>query len=148
MRYFLLIMIALQIGCHSKTSNRKSLLTSADTLNLRKTKEILWPKSYHESNVRLLDSLLHESFQMIDQKGNWSSKEFELKWIAENEYKPDSFFYEIKRLDLYPNGTAVIAGTGHIFNDSIESTYESSNVLVKQEDGWKAILSHVSGVKN
>jgi len=46
------------------------------------------------------------------------------------------------------NGTAIICGTGHIQKDSIKSTYESSNVLVKREGDWKAILSHVSGVRD
>lgn len=39
------------------------------------------------------------------------------------------------------------AGTGHIRNDSTYSIYQSSNVLVKRDSVWKAILSHVSGFK-
>jgi hypothetical protein len=59
----------------------------------------------------------------------------------------DSFRYEINRLDIYRNGTAIVAGTGHIYNDSTYSIYQSSNVLIKRDSIWKATLSHVSGYK-
>ena len=95
----------------------------------------------------MLDQILDQSFQLIDAKGNTYSKTDELEWIKANQSKPDSFFYEIKRLDVYKNGTAIVAGTGHVFNDSSKMTYQSSNVLIKKNGVWKAINSHVSGIK-
>ncbi|ELR70310.1 hypothetical protein C900_03995 [Fulvivirga imtechensis AK7] len=84
---------------------------------------------------------------MIDHEGGWSDRNGELEWVENSTYKPDSFYYEIKRLDIFDNGTAIISGTGHILSDSSETVYQSSNVLIRQNGSWKAISSHVSGVK-
>ena len=84
---------------------------------------------------------------MIDQAGHWYSKKDELDWIKKIATNNDSFHYEIKRFDILDNDTAIICGTGHIVKDSIKSIDQSSNVLVKREGKWKAVLSHVSGFK-
>jgi transcription termination factor Rho len=114
---------------------------------LRHLKEVAWPKAYAEQDTILLDKILGEDFKMIDQAGNWFSKKDELEWIKKNATQNDSFHYEIKRFELLENGTALICGTGHIYKDSVKSIYQSSNVLIKREGMWKAVLSHVSGVK-
>ena len=54
---------------------------------------------------------------------------------------------EINGVEILENNTAIIAGTGHIINDDKESIYQSSNVLIKRNGIWKAVLSHVSGYK-
>ena len=123
------------------------IITKDDTLNLRYLKEVEWPKAYSEQDTILLDRILHNDFKMIDASGGWYDKKDELDWIKEHAMEHDSFRYEIKRLDIFSNGTAVVAGTGHIINDSTHSTYESSNVLIKNKGKWRAILSHVSGIK-
>lgn len=120
---------------------------SAEEKVLMHLKEVQWPKAYREQDTLLLDRILDDSFKMIDNDGNYYTKKDELAWIKENATVHDSFNYEIKRLDIYDNGTAVVAGTGHIYNDSTYSIYQSSNVLVKKDSLWKAILSHVSGFK-
>lgn len=136
-------------SCTSKTEpeTEHNRITSQDRHLLTQLKEVKWPKAYREQDTLLLDSILGDDFQMIDDQGNWSDKEGELAWIKEHASTHDSFFYEIKRLDILPNGTAMICGTGHIFNDSIKTIYQSSNVLIKREGQWKAIASHVSGIK-
>lgn len=85
---------------------------------------------------------------MVRDDGVWSNKAKELEWIKHNAFENDSFYYEIKRLSIYENGTAIVAGTGHIFDDGIETRYESSNVLIKKDSIWKAITSHVSGIRD
>ena len=67
--------------------------------------------------------------------------------IKKNEWKVDSFRYEIKRLETWPNGTAIVSGMGHMLSDSTASTYWSSNVFIKTDGLWRAISSHGSGVK-
>ena len=67
--------------------------------------------------------------------------------IKKNEWKVDSFRYEIKRLETWPNGTAIVSGMGHMLSDSTASTYWSSNVFIRTDGLWRAISSHVSGVK-
>ena len=136
------------ISCKTEMQERQLAEVSDEDLKaLRYLKEVEWPQAYRESDTVLLDRILGDDFQMIDAAGNWSDKAGELKWIKENNYAPDSFNYEIKRLETLENGTALICGTGHIFNDSTHTIYQSSNILIKREGDWKAVASHVSGVK-
>ncbi len=123
-------------------------ITSEDSVNLRHLKKVLWPKAYREQDTLLLDRILGDDFQMVDASGNWTTKAQEMDWIRENAAENDSFWYEIKRLDVYQNGTAIISGTGHIINDSTKTIYQSSNILIKRDSLWKAVTSHVSGIKS
>lgn len=125
----------------------KSIITPEDNAFLMDLKEVQWPKAYAEQDTLLLDKILGDDFQMIDKGGNWYTKKDELNWIKGNATDNDSFRYEIKRFDLLENGTAIICGTGHILKDSVKSIYQSSNVLIKRDGNWEAVLSHVSGYK-
>jgi ketosteroid isomerase-like protein len=122
-----------------------------DEEQLREIKEVQWPKAYAEQDVELLGRILAPEFQMIDSEGNWSTRAGELEWIAKNKPGYDTFHYEIKRLDIFENGTAVVAGTGHISGTGedgpYQAEYQSSNILIKRDGRWQAISSHVSGVK-
>ncbi len=118
-----------------------------DLTALRYLKEVEWPKAYKEQDQQLLDRILAEEFQVIDAGGGWSNKMGELKWISENQVSYDSFYYDIQRLEILENQTALICGTGHIWQSDKESIYSSSNVLIKRGDNWKAVASHISGFK-
>lgn len=141
------IIILAFVTCDSQKTTQR-VISAADTLQLKNLKEKDWPYAYHHQDTSLLNRILHTNFELISNNGERSDKQFELNWVAENSGKPDSFRYEIKRLDIFENGTAVISGTGHVYNDTIYTTYESSNVLIKEGAHWKAINSHVSGIKN
>lgn len=130
-----------------KPVSNQYVVTEADKKQLTYLKEVEWPKAYREQDTILLDRILGDDFKMIDASGNWYEKADELAWIKKNAMKNDSFRYEIKRFEILENGTAIICGTGHIFQDTTESIYQSSNVLVKRDSVWKAVLSHVSGIK-
>ena len=143
-----LLTIVLFISCGIDEKKTIQSISDSDREILRHLKEVEWPKAYAEQDTILLDRILGEDFKMIDQSGNWYSKKDELEWIKNNATQNDSFLYEIKRFEIMNNGTALICGTGHIIKDSLKSIYQSSNVLVKREGIWKAVLSHVSGVKN
>ena len=121
--------------------------TKDEKEKLKYLKEIEWPKSYREQDTALLDRILADEFQSIESDGNYSTKKLEIEWIKHNKPSYDSFYYEIKRFDFFENGTAIVSGTGHIINDTIETTYESSNIFIMRNGNWKAIASHVSGVK-
>ncbi len=115
-------------------------------------KEVEWPKAYREQDVQLLDRILAEEFQMISNDGSWSTKAQELADIQKSKPTYDSFRFEIKRLEIFENQTAVIAGEGHIYasdksGKKTYTTYQSSNILIKRRGLWKAINSHVSGVR-
>jgi len=114
---------------------------SSDEETLRHFKTVLWPQAYRTQDVALLDRMLHDSFQMIDDQGNRSTKQKELAWIAENQWNPGIFEYRIERLDIYEGRWAIIDGTGVAERYS----YRSSNVLIKEDGAWRAVASHVSG---
>lgn len=124
---------------------------SDDEKALREIKEVLWPRAYREQDTALLDRLLADEFQMIDGSGLWSTKADEMKWVKENRPEYDSLTFQIKRLDVFENGTAIVAGTGTVKGrDSAGpwvAEYQSSNVLIKRKGAWRAVASHVSGFK-
>ncbi len=139
------------LSCNSKTEHTAEhdgpeLNTEKELETLRYLKEVEWPQAYREQDTVLLDRILGDDFQMITNDGEWSDKVRQLERIKAAPMDHDSFRYEIKRLEILENGTAIIAGTGHIINDGQETIYQSSNVLVKRDGIWKAVLSHVSGV--
>ena len=150
---YLLVIVVMTLSvlinpaCTKQEGTNATTPKIADLEKLRHLKKIDWPKAYRDQDTILLDLILGDDFQMIDASGNWYSKADELLWIKEHATQHDSFFYEIKRLELLPNQTAIICGTGHIFNDTTETIYQSSNVLIKRNENWKAVLSHVSGIK-
>ena len=140
--------LMLLISCGAEPEEKEAHnITAEDMESLRYLKEVEWPKAYREQDTVLLDRILGEDFQMVDASGNWTDKGDELAWIKENASAPDSFYYDIKRLEALENGTVLICGTGHIFNDSTHTIYQSSNILIKRKELWKAVASHVSGIK-
>lgn len=121
--------------------------TEKEIDELYQLKEVDWPKAYREQDTVLLDKILAEEFHFITSDGSYSSKGQELDWIKNNPFSADSFYFEIKVVKHFENGTAIVAGTGHILVDSTETIYESSNILIRRDGRWQAISSHVSGVR-
>ena len=123
-----------------------------DSATLKHLKTVLWPKAYREQDTKMLGEILADEFQMVDGEGVWSNKKQELEYIKKNKPTYDAFKFTIKRLDIFKNGTAVVAGEGHIKgtgkNGAYDVIYQSSNVLVKRNGRWQAISSHVSGAKD
>jgi hypothetical protein len=124
---------------------------AADERELRRLKEELWPRAYREGDVALLDSLLADEFQMVDPEGGWSTKAQELERAAGRRWRNRSFRFEVRRLDVFDNGTAVVAGRGVVIGPESDPgggyQYQSSNVLIRRDGRWQAIASHVSGVR-
>lgn len=149
-RIFISLFILLLLSCkESQTSDLEqtnSLDVDAEMQVLRYLKEVEWPQAYREQDTVLLDRILGHDFQMVAANGEWSDKEEQMARIKAASMDHDFFEYEIKRLEVHENGTAIVAGTGHIINDGKEMIYQSSNVLIKRGALWKAVLSHVSGI--
>lgn len=124
---------------------------SADEAALREIKEVLWPRAYFEQDTELLGRLLAPEFQMVDGDGNWTTRADELDWVSKNKPGYDSLTFELKRLEVFENGTAIAAGTGTIRGTDKDgpyvAQYQSTNVLIKRDGAWRAIASHASGYK-
>lgn len=124
---------------------------AADEAAIRQLKEVSWPKAYFEQDTALLDRILAPEFEMVDADGNWTTKSDELEWVAGNKPGYDSLDFEVRRLDVFDNGTAIAAGTGTIRGKDEDgpyvARYQSTNVLIKREGEWRAIASHVSGYR-
>lgn len=143
-----MLILALALSCADYPSNSiKVEYTKKQKNKLRYLKEVEWPKAYREQDTTLLKRILADEFQFIQADGTYSNKEIELEYIKNNEHTYDSFYFDIKRFEFFENGTAIVSGAGHIFIDTAEIIYQSSNVFLMRNDQWKAISSHVSGVK-
>ena len=138
------------------TSNAAQLAASTDATDkdkseLRRLKEDLWPRAYREGDAALLGRILASEFQMVDPDGNWSDKAKELDYVSKHKTKNRSFRFEIRRLEVFENGTAVVAGRGVVIGPESDPNggyeYQSSNILIKRDGRWQAIASHVSGVR-
>lgn len=136
-----LLMLLLLLLSHTTVGHADDV---TDEHALRHLKTVLWPQAYRTQDVALLDRILHDSFEMIDADGNRSSKQQELDFVRENAWDPGPFEYAIERLEIYPNGVAIIDGTGTVTG---RYTYKSSNVLIRDGEDWRAIASHVSGYR-
>lgn len=125
-------------------------IPDADRAALHQLKEVDWPKAYATQDTKLLDTILAEEFQSIDANGEWSTKAKELEFIRQNKPWYDSLVYKIKRIEIFENGTAIVAGEGTIRSAGkdgpVTIKYQSSNVLLKRNGKWKAVASHVSGI--
>ena len=146
MKNIVILLSFLMLSCVE--NKEQSLNTTKEFEKLRFLKEVEWPRAYREQDTVLLDRILGDDFQMVTNDGEWSNKTKQLERIKKAPMDHDSFRYEIKRIEILENGTAIIAGTGHIVNDSTKTIYQSSNILIQRNGIWKAVLSHVSGVKN
>ena len=117
---------------------------------LRRIKTVDWPKAYREQDVGLLDKILAEEFERIGPDGRRTSKRDEMEYVRKNRPGYSTFNFEITRLDVFENGTAVVSGTGDVrgrdAKGSYTTRYSSSNVFIRRAGVWKAISSHVSGL--
>lgn len=121
-----------------------------DAETLRRIKTVDWPKAYREQDVVLLDTILAEEFERIGADGRRTSKRDEMEYVRKNRPNYSNFNFEITRLEVFENGTAVVSGLGDVrgrdAKGSYATRYSSSNVFIKRAGVWKAIASHVSGV--
>jgi hypothetical protein len=144
--------IAAVLALASLAATAIAAAPATDEAVLRKFKTEDWPRAYSTQNVELLGSMLADTFQVVDGDGNWSTKRAEIDWLAKNQWKNDGFVYTIKRLDIYGGDTAIIAGEGRITFKTGDQprieTYQSTNVLVKENGTWRAVASHISGGKS
>ena len=141
-----ILLIVVSLKSFSQQTER-----TADENALRHLKEVEWPKAYQEQDTVLLDRILADEFKMIGSEGEYSTKKDQLDYIKTHKSNNISFRFEIKRLDIFENNTAIVSGTGTIRrkdkDGEFELTYQSSNVLIKRKSQWKAISSHTSGDK-
>ena len=63
----------------------------SDEDSLRHIKTTLWQQAYRTQDTELLDQILHDTFVVIDDSGNVSTKAQEIAWISENAWDPGSF---------------------------------------------------------
>ena len=101
----------------------------------------------------MLAQILADEFESIDAAGARSTKAEELDYIRKNKPTYDSFHFEIRRLQIFENRTAIVSGTGYIETKpkgeeaGSRMEYQSSNVFIERDGRWQAIASHVSGIK-
>ena len=136
---------------YNSVSGQNISSRESDEKALRYLKEVEWPKAYREQGTVLLERILADEFQMIGSDGEWSNKKEQLRYISTHKPNYESFKFQIHRLEIFENNTAIVSGTGTIRRKNKDGTYElvyqSSNFLIKRGNLWKAISSHTSGDK-
>lgn len=144
-KYFVLVILIL--GC-AQACAKQIDLNDSNQKEIRYFKEVLWPQAYKNGDTKLLDEMLHESFQFVQNDGSVSNKAKELEYLKTSKWSPKSFRYAIERLEVFQSKFAVVSGRGYgVSETGISYSYYSSNHLVKQDGRWQAISSHVSGYK-
>ncbi len=142
----------LVISCGPQGQGDSPTISAADVETLRNIKMELWAKAYEEQDTTLLGQLLHDKYQLIDDTGEVYSKNDEMTYVSQYGPTYESFVYEIDQIEVFPNGTAVVTGRGAMRGTDDEgnylTTYKESNSFVKEGDAWRAINTHVSGVKD
>lgn len=151
-KIYVLLLLLLLSGCLWLAGTRtKAATDSPDKDQLRHLKTVLWPQAYREQDVKLLDRILHPTFQKIAASGQITHKQDELEYISKHKPSYQSFRFEIERLEIYEGKFAVVSGTGFIeevgTQGKTERRYRSSNHLIKLEGRWQAVSSHISGVQ-
>ena len=145
--WLLLLMVAV---CVNVVGEATVLARQSDAELLRRIKTVDWPKAYREQDVSLLDQILAEEFERIGADGRRSSKRDEMEYIRKNRPSYSTFSFEITRLEVFENGTAIVSGVGDVrgrdAKGSYATRYSSSNVFIRRGGGWKAVASHVSGI--
>lgn len=123
----------------------------SDIEYLTELKTTHWPDIYKRADVASLEELTHPDFVIIDANGNLTTRAEELVFLESFQWPHSEFQYDIESIKLFENGTAIVGGKGRASgkNKSGEYcfVYTSSNVLIKTENRWQAIQSHVSGFK-
>jgi len=150
--FYLGLAVLMIYGCSQPgTSTENSVISSEDEAVLRNLKTVLWPKAYGEQDTVLLDHILHDDFELVDDNGDTYSKADELEYISKYGPSYSEFEFQVDRVDIFDNGTAMVSGKGIMKGENNDgayiTTYKSSNTLIKVDGAWKAINSHVSGVK-
>jgi len=148
--YFLSVTFAILVACNPPAV-AQSNVSDQDYQTLTDLKIVSFAKAYEEQDTVLLDRILHEKYQLVDDGGAVYSKASEMEYVSKYGPSYDSFEYTIQKLEIFENGTAMIFGIGAIAGSDTQGaytqTYKSTDVFVKEQGKWKAITTHVSGVK-
>lgn len=130
-------------------ANAQQRSDPADAEALRQFKLVDLPRAYKVQDTTTLRSLLHDRYERIGFDGERSNKDEEIARAGRQRPTYDTLWFEIHRLDLFDETTAIVSGTGRVEGRDAQGAYRmsylSSNVLLKVGGRWLLVNSHVSG---
>ncbi len=110
-----------------------------------------WTDAYQNQDIATLDNLLADEFQLIDASGNVFKKQDEIQYLKDSKPAYDSFDFNVGNIEIFSNLTSIVSGLGILKGTDdqgkYQTTYHSSNVLIKSDGKWKVVSSHVSGIQ-
>jgi ketosteroid isomerase-like protein len=122
----------------------------ADIETLTEAKEVAWNGFYRRRDAEGLADFLADGFILLNPDGTKESKADAVAYVRDNEWPGASsnFEYKVTAIEFYGPDTANVFGQG-LFDSSEEGEqcrmrYTSSNIFVRQGDGWHPIFSHTS----
>ena len=148
---FILLSVGMILSCSTPTNQNSTITDASDIDELKEIQQNLWVKAYSEQDTALLSQILHADYQLIDDNGDWYTKQDELALLSSYPPSYTSQEFEIIEIDLIGNGTAIVLAKATLKGaDEAEAyitTYVTSTTFVKLSDTWSALNSHVSGVR-
>ncbi|WP_428408831.1 nuclear transport factor 2 family protein [Hyphococcus sp.] len=128
---------------------------TADEAALTTIKTDIWPGYYRNQDAEGLAAFLDPAFVNIGPDGAVSTRADELEGVKAEPWNPSNFRYEVGNFVWLRDDLVIVVGQGSSDRRNEEGqpcrhSYTSSNLLERAADapnGWRALSSHVSGVK-
>ncbi len=151
LRIVVLTLLTFAGGLAAANESERDRQDDIDILTQKKVVD--WPRIYAERDADGLADFLADGFQVLEPDGSVRTKQQEIQWLRETppDDEVSDFLFTIEEIVFAADNIAIVYGHG----DSTRTTddglpchhnYWSSNTFILQDDIWKPIFSHVSGV--
>lgn len=124
-----------------------------DIAVLTEKKIVVWPRLYAERDADGLDEFLAAGFKVLEPDGSVRTKDEEIEWLRETppDEEESDFLFTISEIFFADNGLAIVYGHGDSTRETEDGqpcrhNYWSSNTFIRQDDTWKPVFSHISGI--
>ena len=124
-----------------------------DIAILTEKKVAVWPRLYAERDADGLAAFLADGFRVLEPGGTVRTKEDEVRWLRETppDDQPSDFLFTIADIVFASDNIAIVYGHGDSTRETkngerCRHNYWSSNTFIKQDETWKPVFSHVSGI--
>jgi hypothetical protein len=154
MKFAAIAGLALVAAAPAAASEAKSN-RAADEAALTQIKTQTWPGFYLGQDADGLGAFLDPGFVNIGPDGSVSTRADELTGVRSSPWNPTNFRYEVERFVWLKDDLVIVIGKGmserqNDNGEACEHSYTSSNLLERTPgtaNGWRALSSHVSGLR-
>lgn len=150
-----LVALAAAFAFPAEVANALGPDRTLDEATLARIKKEVWPGFYRAQDADGLAAFLDDAFVNIGPDGAVTPRTKELAAVRAKAWTPANFRYEISEFIWLRDDLVIIVGNGSSDRTGDDGkpcrhVYTSSNLVKRAPDaplGWRALSSHVSGVK-